>query len=133
MSTGDDNPVQDVDPSSQTVPYRAWKIGGVLITAAAITVAIGSVSAQGKCGANCRIVKALNVSQPSPGIAHGGFQLIVSQQGIETDNYGGACLIFKDPRGISCVHSENDCSVPLLCSRPNHMPPLIARRRSRAG
>ena len=56
-------------------------------------------------------MEALPVTQPGPGTAVGSLQMVRSASGIETDGFGGGCLVFEDPASAVC-HKDSDCHVP---------------------
>jgi hypothetical protein len=56
-------------------------------------------------------IAAMPVQTHGPGKAVGRFHVTPSPAGIETDGFGGACLIFKDPAAPSCK-ADSDCHVP---------------------
>ena len=56
-------------------------------------------------------IEALPVAQPGPGTIVGSVQMVRSASGIETDGFGGGCLVFEDPASGVC-HKDSDCRVP---------------------
>jgi len=113
MPGPDDTPIPDVDLGPNPPRDNSRRIFTAIAIFLALMAAILVAKTQGVCGfTNCRSIEALEVSASS-GMAKGGFRMVETMfHGIETDDYGGACLLFKDPRGTGCVHNPGECSVP---------------------
>lgn len=60
-------------------------------------------------------IEALPVAQPGPGVAVGSLHMVRSASGIETDGFGGGCMVFEDPASGVC-HKDSDCRVPSYIS-----------------
>jgi hypothetical protein len=60
-------------------------------------------------------IEALPVAQPGPGVAVGSVHMVRSASGIETDGFGGGCMVFEDPASGVC-HKDSDCHVPSYIS-----------------
>ena len=60
-------------------------------------------------------IEALPIAQPGPGMAVGSVHMIRSASGIETDGFGGGCMVFEDPASAVC-HKDGDCHVPKYIS-----------------
>jgi hypothetical protein len=108
----DDTPIPS-PPFERDPPIdNTRKIWFGLAAFAALIIAIFLAQVAGVCGiTNCHSIKALGFEAGTGG-THGNFMLVNAYfSGIETDDYGGACLVFKDPLGRGCVHDADECSL----------------------
>jgi hypothetical protein len=60
-------------------------------------------------------IEALPVALSGPGTAVGSVHMVRSASGIETDGFGGGCMVFEDPASGVC-HKDGDCHVPKYIS-----------------
>jgi hypothetical protein len=94
-----------------------WKLAYAAILGAVAACQNNSAEHSGQIPA-LMTIKALHVSQPGPGTAVGKFHILPSASGIETDGFGGGCLVFRDPASGVC-QADNDCHVPAYIKTPD--------------
>jgi hypothetical protein len=95
---------------------------GILI----VLVGAASVPHSKTCTGDCYSIKALGVSQ-ADGQAKGSFKIVVAQSnGISSDRYAGACLVFSDPDGAGCAQGPDQCQTGTLAELQKNDPGAFA-------